>query len=138
LWTTADNRTQGGGYLWFPGNGSGKSVETADLLAKGRALEAMKEECEGFFSGTIFVDRHVEYGNREVIVWVRALVKQEDCIMVKRGEAKQGKTLKTLYVDYRVLIARADTSICNNSYKFTSIVLREPVMSLIVITTMLR
>lgn len=117
-WARIDHRTQGGGWLWFPGRGEAKSEYEADVMARGAALEYLMQECVLPHKDVQFNERYVVEKNRKFYVFVRASLKQEDCLQMKRASNKyqqklSNKKLLRVYREYKELIAQKEMNTRN-------------------------
>lgn len=118
-WTKETSRTQGGGFIWFPGIAVKiRQLDTAILLAEGRALDYLIGECKAPHKEIQFHERCIEEDGPNFTVYVRASIKQKFC-----DEAKYSKdlgesyswTLDTKLFEYYKLINReVTTDVCSN------------------------
>jgi len=124
-WTKEQSRTQGGGWIWFPGKGVSKQAHDADLAAKGKALDYLLQECQALHRSIKFHERAVEKKKGQFHVYVRASIKQKECkqsasASEEEKKALSSETLKSVYFQYKLAMAKKtiDYSVCNynNSY----------------------
>ena len=79
-WVKQDARTQGGGWIWFPGKATARDLETASLYALGRSLDYLQGECGIVPKAVKFNEKCVEHHrNGSVTVYVRASIKGKVC-----------------------------------------------------------
>jgi hypothetical protein len=120
VWTKEQSRTQGGGWIWFPGKAVSTKEHDADLIARGKALDYLMQECQALHRGIRFHERAVSRVDGKFHVYVRASIKQGDCKYASSLKADDRKhissdTLKSLYFQYKLSLAKqkVDYSICN-------------------------
>jgi hypothetical protein len=109
LWARIDHRTQGGGWLWFPGRGDAKTEREADILARGSALDYLMQECQVPHVNTRFIERFTIRLEGHYYVYVRANVTQDECNQTKYSNDKRQKIINAklmeVYVQYRTMVA---------------------------------
>lgn len=87
-WTKENGRTQGGGWIWYPGKGRGLSLEDATLLAEGRALEMLVKECLVPHKEVKVHERCHEQQGNEHVVFLRLSLEDTQCRQAKTSNAK--------------------------------------------------
>lgn len=108
-WTQEDHRTQGGGWIWFPGKYLALTEIGADVMAKGMAVAYLMEECQLPHKEIRFNERHVEEVDGKYRVYVRAAIKDSQCREGKYGSAELrekvvNRSLLTLYRQYKLKV----------------------------------
>jgi TPR repeat protein len=84
-WTLQDGRTQGDGWIWFPGKSSGISLEEAYLKAEGMALERLNSECTMIHKEAKILERCDEIIDGVYKAYVRVSIKEKYCKQAKYG-----------------------------------------------------
>lgn len=98
-WTQEDHRTQGAGWIWFPANAVAPTEIEADLMAKGKAIAYLMDECQIPHKEIRFNERFVQENDGKFKVYVRASITDRQC-----GEGKYGsRELKAKIVNTRLL-----------------------------------
>lgn len=111
-WVKEQSRTQGGGWIWFPGNGKSNSQAHSTLIAQGTALEYLIEECGEIPMEVKFHEKCIDQKEGQYIVYVRASVTQDQCTAkVKNKNIELARKLNQYraYKSDRLV----DTKICN-------------------------
>lgn len=114
-WAQEQNRTQGGSWIWFPGYATASTAEEADVLARGKAVDYLMQECRFPHKDARFVER-LEMKEDDVYhVWTRVSVTHEQCNQTKQGGAVNNRLLE-MYRFYRSHVAQlhVDPKICND------------------------
>ncbi len=125
-WTKDHHRTQGGGWIWFPGNALAITEIEADMMAKGKAIAYLMEECQLPHKEIRFNERYIVEEDGKFRVFVRASITQRQCKEGKYGSMALrsrivNRHLLGLYRQYMIKIAeiqvadkicRADTVYC--------------------------
>ncbi len=114
-WTNADHRTQGGGWIWFPGKYLAVTELEADYMAKGKAVAYLMEECQIPHSEIRFVERHVQEVEGKFKVYVRASITQKQCNEGKYGSKALkhkifSRNLLNLYRRYKLKLAQIEVA----------------------------
>ena len=100
-WARENSRTQGGGWVWFPGKAVARSEADADFHARGMALDYLVQECTSIPKETQFNERFSIRKRGFYYVYVRASVKNTACKFLKSKE--EGKRKKYLNEELKVL-----------------------------------
>ncbi|MBT7567289.1 hypothetical protein HN630_00100 [archaeon] len=118
-WTRIQHRTQGGGWIWYPGKGEHQNHHLAALLAKGQALAYLIEECAAPHLEAKFNERYESKADNKTVVYVRASIKDSQCRESKYGSGEikgitSNNKLWEIYTFYQNYIAgqSIDLSIC--------------------------
>lgn len=121
-WVKEQSRTQAGGWIWFPGRGEARTEYDADVIARGRALDYLKQECQDIHKSVKFHERYVTKRKGKFHVFVRASVKQDDCKFMKNSKPEKRKkfineSLKSAYLQFKLRMANRtmDYSKCKRS-----------------------
>lgn len=109
-WTQEVSRTQGGGYIWFPGKGTAYTEIEAEDLARGQSLDYLVQECQILHKEIRFNERFVEQVEKKFVVYVRASITQKQCNEAKYATLEfrkkiSNRRLLDTYHNYKVTIA---------------------------------
>lgn len=86
-WNQTDSRTQGGGWIWFPGKGTSSStLEDAYLKAEGLAISRMIQECEAPHKESRINERCDYQDGLEYKAYVRVAILDAKCREIKYGD----------------------------------------------------
>lgn len=99
-WAVEDSRTQGGGWIWFPGKGTGTTVEESYGYAENLALQRLVQECQGIPIDAKFHERCDQKNGDTVESFVRVSVRDSECKLAQRKESKINKQLQDQLEDY--------------------------------------
>ena len=88
-WVHETSRTQGGSWIWFPGKGIAKNQKDAYLLAEGQALDRLIKECQFPHKEVRFIERCIEEVGSDVVAYVRASIKHDQCSETKYASSKR-------------------------------------------------
>jgi len=110
-WTKEDSRTQGSGWIWFPGKATGENLAEAYLKAEGAALGRLMQECNFPHKEVKIHERCDERLGKFYKAYIRISVKDKFCKETKYSSAEKAKTIKNTvllktYQRYQRLIAR--------------------------------
>jgi hypothetical protein len=114
-WVKEDSRTQGGGWIWFPGKATSNSKAKATLMAEGAALDYLAGECEAMHKAVKFHEKCVDSRRGSYTVHVRASITQDQCRQAKsKKDIFISKQLTRKLAMYREINARhqIDTKTC--------------------------
>lgn len=100
-WTKEDSRTQGGGWVWFPGKGVAADRETAILLAEGAALSLLVQECQCPHKEIKSHERCVEEYAGNFRAYLRLSLLEKQC-----NETKYAKDEKKSLIENKELTKR--------------------------------
>ena len=105
-WARNDSRTQGGGWIWFPGKGASENLEHAYMQAEGMAIKRLIMECNFPHKVVKFHERCDELDDGEYYAYVRASLKQDICSQTKNATPSEKKTsinsnLMAIYIRYQ-------------------------------------
>lgn len=110
-WNQTDSRTQGGGWIWFPGKGtSSSSLEDAYLKAEGSAIYRMIQECEAPHKESRINERCDYQDGLEYKAFVRVAILDAKCREIKYGDKafKERATNPELQRTYLRYMEKAD------------------------------
>ncbi|MBK25697.1 MAG: hypothetical protein CME70_16990 [Halobacteriovorax sp.] len=93
-WTREDGRTQAGGWIWFPGKGTGESTQIAYLKAEGMAIDRLLKECNFPHKEVKFHERCDEKVGKFYRAFVRASLTHKQCQQTKYASAEFKKKIK--------------------------------------------
>lgn len=112
-WTKETSRSQGGGWVWFPGLGVHASLSRAILAAEGTSLNYLYGECQSIPNETKFNERCITRENQKYKVHVRASIRQNSC----DPSSASNKELVSRLLSYRAIETKhaLDTSKCNET-----------------------
>lgn len=86
-WNQSDSRSQGGGWIWFPGKASSSvSLEEAYLKAEGQALSRLVQECEAPHKETRINERCDFLDGVEFRAFVRVSITDSNCKEIKYAD----------------------------------------------------
>lgn len=86
-WNQSDSRSQGGGWIWFPGKAtSSVSLDEAYLKAEGQALSRMVQECEAPHKETRINERCDFLDGVEHKAFVRIAITDSNCREIKYAD----------------------------------------------------
>ena len=103
-WTQDEGRSQGGGWIWFLGQGKGKNRTFAFLKAEGQALTRLIKECEIPHKEVKFNERCSMKKDSYTIAFARASIKQNHCREARNPKYKKlvrNEALLKLYGQYQ-------------------------------------
>ena len=119
-WAKTDARTQGGGWIWFPGKYKATDRVLANTIAIGRAVEYLMLECNVPHKETRFVERFERQVDGIWEVYTRASVTSKQCKETKYASPKRMKFIKSnnlvqMYWTYRSFLGNKtlDKDLCN-------------------------
>lgn len=98
-WTKEDARTQGGGWVWFPGKGIAADRETAIALAEGAAVSLLVQECQFPHKEVKSHERCVEEYADNYRAYVRVSLLEKQC-----DETKYAKDDKRTIIENKELM----------------------------------
>lgn len=110
-WAKEDSRTQGGGWVWFPGKASNANLSLATMHAEGAALEYLKGECQRIPQDTKFNEKCVERTNGKFVVYVRAAIRDRACS--SGNDVNRELTRRHLNYTASLSNQRLNVSVCN-------------------------
>lgn len=105
-WAEESSRTQGGGWVWFPGKGENESKSEAVIQAENAAVDYMIKECSVPHKDTKFHERFERKNGKVWEVYVRASVKDQDCQYARNTKDKSKVVNYPLLSQY---LSRTDT-----------------------------
>ena len=117
-WVTDDERTQGGGWIWYLGKGLGSTQLEAVQSAEFGAIRNLIQECRFPHANTRFIERCSENWGDQVVTYVRASLKNQDCETTKKlGPADDSIVSQSLYRQYLSTLYSRDQNEenCNSS-----------------------
>jgi hypothetical protein len=122
-WTQKTTRTQGGGWIWFPGKGVGTNLKDAYLKAEGQALDRLIKECVFPHKETKFIERCDEVEGKNVVAYVRASLKQDQCNQTKYSNEKgrrifEHKVLTRTWRQYKKFAKKEKKEVAYNKLKY--------------------
>lgn len=122
-WAKEDARTQGGGWVWFPGKFIHSDRTVATAMAIGASVEYLMSECGVPHKETKFIEKFARQdskGNWQVVL--RAAIKDKHCSQGKYADLKTKRALANpmlmdKYFAYRQFqeSKKLDTNVCNRS-----------------------
>jgi TPR repeat protein len=92
-WTQEDSRTQGGGWIWFPGKGVGTTIEDAYLKAEGLAIGRLIQECGVPHKEVKIHERCDEKNDLEYMAYIRVSILESKCVEIKYANEEKKKVL---------------------------------------------
>lgn len=116
-WYEDSARTQGGGWIWFPGTAKHKDLHTATNLAEGAALDYLVGECQMVHREVKFHEKCMKPIKGGFRVYVRASIKRKQCDMAKSKKViYKNKKLTERLNQFRAYKAKnsVDTDKCNS------------------------
>ena len=111
-WALAEGRTQIQGYIQYTAYGSSDSLENATILAKGRALSVLTEECGKVPIGTKAFEFCSEKVENRHYSYIRYSVKRKLCIDKLAPKNKSLEATLTEYKNYLQKISQSKNTIC--------------------------
>ncbi len=120
-WANEENRTQANNWMWFPGSAKHSDKDQATIIAQGRALEYLVNECRFIHQNVKFHERCIDQmSNGKHVVFLRASIKYKYCQEIKYkelGEVKNilNKNLTGTYQYYLEYVSnkKIDFTVCN-------------------------
>jgi hypothetical protein len=112
-WVKEDGRTQGGGWVWFPGKAAHSNLSIATMQAEGSALEYLKGECLRIPKATKFNEKCVERVNGKFVVHIRAAIRDRAC----SGGSDINSELTRRHLSYKASLVQNsfNRAVCNQS-----------------------
>jgi len=88
-WVQSEMREQGGGWIWFLGKGSSKSLKTAYYEAEVMSLHRLSLECSAPHMNTRMIERCDDtLVDGTFVAYVRANLKEKECSQLKTASSK--------------------------------------------------
>jgi TPR repeat protein len=78
-WTREDGRTQAGGWIWFPGKGTGENLQISYMKSEGMAIDRLIKECGFPHKEVKFHERCDEKVGKFYQTYVRASLTHKQC-----------------------------------------------------------
>lgn len=106
-WAKEDSRTQGGGFIWFPGKGIGNTIAEAYFFAEGLALSRLVQECQSIPLNTRIVERCDHRHDSIFNAYVRVNVTENDCkqMRIQGPKSKINEALKKILNKYEATLS---------------------------------
>lgn len=110
-WAQTSSRTQGGGYIWYPGFGKSDTIEKARILAEGEAIRKLNTEC-GFPHKEIrIIERCEEQVGDLHQTYLRLSLKDEHCKQARYASSQEKESLLNTglvetYEQYKYLLEK--------------------------------
>lgn len=110
-WAKTSSRTQGGGFIWYPGYGKSDTLEKSRILAEGEGIRKLNSEC-GFPHKEIrIIERCEEKVGDEYQTFLRLSIKDEHCKQARYAtESERSGLLNTslaeTYDQYKYLLEK--------------------------------
>lgn len=110
-WTKDDGRTQGGGWIWFPGKAMADSLDEAYLKAEGLAIGRYLQECVIPHKEVKIHERCDEMVGNYYRAYVRVSIRDKKCREAKYATSKLkplifNKRLMKTYKSYKRLTSK--------------------------------
>lgn len=102
-WVAEDSRSQGGGWIWFPGKGSGSTVEESYQYSENLALQRLEQECQNIPISVKFNERCDQKSGDTIESFVRVSVTDIDCKKAQNKKIQTNEKLKGQLENYLAL-----------------------------------
>lgn len=117
-WTKSGPRSQGGGWVWFSGQGIGNSLYESYKNSEFLAIDRLNKECKYPHYNIRFVERCDDSWGDKYISFVRASVTLDECNLTKTIDNSSSSVVnQNVYRDYlsTLFIKTTSDEFCNEA-----------------------